>query len=374
MFFVLVTALAAVACQWRDLDYDFRDTAEITVIYNWDESGLNTKAQYSTVNPGDIINGRTAAFYPTDGSEPIIKMSHSDTITVNLLVGQYEVAFFNETFDDFDNIRFEGTRQFASLEALAKDDMVATTRAGNTIARQPDILAVETMVPFEVTEDMLRYTRILGTLKSKGLKSKGMKSDGPTTDAEWQQVQESLTVETRPRSVVYRGTVEVFVDNIDDIVTAGGYLSGFAGGYDYSAGAANGTAVSHKITLADFEFNEGSEKDGVMRSDFRCFGFRDGISTGLSGYTFDFRAVLVNGEVYQEQRVIDDLITELEEDGRITIHITIGNHHGSGQGGWDGEDDGDGPIQVPNVEPVGGEGMWQVNVGDWDEVVVPINM
>lgn len=34
--------------------------------------------------------------------------------------------------------------------------------AGSTIARQPDILAVETMAPLEVTDDVVRHTRIIG--------------------------------------------------------------------------------------------------------------------------------------------------------------------------------------------------------------------
>lgn len=362
---LLAVAVSAVSCQWRDLDYEFIDTARITIIYNWEQSGLRTKANNAAVNQGDFINGRTAAFYPMNGGDPVIKMSHSDTVTVNLLVGQYAAVFFNETFDDFDNIRFTGTESFDLLEAWAKDDIVATTRANSTIARQPDILAVESMVPFEVTEDMVRYTRIVETRKSKGTKNGEFKSDD-----DWRSVEEAMTVETRPRSVVKKVVIDVNVEGLDNVAVAGGYVSGFAGGYDFSLGRQNSTSVSHKITFTDQEFLPDSDTDGVLRSEFQCFGYRDGISVNLSGYTFDFRAVLVNGEVYQEQRDIDELITEVEEDGSIVLHITIGTH----KGGTGSGDDEDAPIKVPEVERVGGDGMWLVNVGDWDEIVVPIDM
>lgn len=333
LLLMAVTAFSAASCQWRELDYDFIDTAGITVVYHWGESGLRTRSQYAPVNPGDVINGRTAAFYPSDGRAPVIRMSHSDTVSVNLPVGQYEAVFFNETFDDFDNIRFSGTDCFETLEALAKEDVTASTRAGSTIARQPDILAVETMAPLEVTDDVVRHMRIIGTT---------------------------------PRSVVYKVILEVKVQGLDDIVSAGGYVSGFAGGYDFSEGCPTSVPVSHKVTFTDKSFTRGSEKDGTLTTEFQCFGYRGGASLDLSGYTFDFRAVLVNGETCQEKRAIDNLIAGTVEDGSLILHITIG----SGLGGSDT----DGPIVIPDVEPVAGEGMWHVLVGDWDEVVIPIGL
>ena len=95
-------ALLSVACQFRDLDYDYIDTAKFTLIFDWSQSslkgsGIKTSAVTpGAVKPGDVINGRTAAFYPMNGGDPVIKMSHSDTISVNLLVGQYRAVFFNE--------------------------------------------------------------------------------------------------------------------------------------------------------------------------------------------------------------------------------------------------------------------------------------
>lgn len=364
---LLVTVMTAVACEWRELDYEYIDTAKLTIIYDWSESGLVTKNDRTAVYTGDKINGRTAAFFPIAGGTPVIKYSHSDTVTVNLLVGEYRAVFFNETFEDFDNIRFEGINSFEDLEALAKEDIVATTRAGSTIARQPDILAVDMMIPFEVTEDMVRYTRALETKKTKGqLDSKASKA-----------MEEAMTVIAKPKSVVYKVVLDIVVDGKKSIASSGAYVSGFAGGFDFSEGHANDISVTHKVNFTDVAECATGEGDAILSATFQCFGYRNGSSSPLSGYTLDFRASLINGEVFQTSRNLDDHIRTVVEDGHIVIHINIGDGSGGGGGGGDDPDDpesGNKPIVIPDVQPVGGEGMWKVNVGDWDEVVIPIGL
>lgn len=355
---IVVTALMSVACQWRDLDYDYIDTAKVSLYFDWSESSLNGESGTSKtetsglVKPGDIINGRTAVFFPMDGGAPVIKMSHRDTMTVNLLVGQYMAAFFNETYDDFDNIAFSGISSFEELQAVLKEDVASSARALYSIAREPDLLAVETMVPFEVTEDMVRYTRAME--EPQGPKSLA----GTFSLKAIKMVEESMNVTVRPHDVVYPVVVEVAVSGMDNIVSAGTYISGFAGGFDFSESKPVDWSVTHKVSFSDKSFFPGSDKDGIMEGDFMTFGYRGGRNTGLENYDLEFRAALVNGEVFTETRSINDLITEVTEDGRKIIKITIG---------------GDNPIVVPDVEPVGGDdGMWHVDVGDWDEIEIPV--
>lgn len=364
---LLVTVMTAAACEWRELDYEYIDTAKLTIIYDWSESGLVTKNDRTAVYTGDKINGRTAAFFPIAGGTPVIKYSHSDTVTVNLLVGEYRAVFFNETFEDFDNIRFEGINSFEDLEALAKEDIVATTRAGSTIARQPDILAVDMMIPFEVTEDMVRYTRALETKKTKGqLDSKASKA-----------MEEAMTVIAKPKSVVYKVVLDIVVDGKKSIASSGAYVSGFAGGFDFSEGHANDISVTHKVNFTDVAECATGEGDAILSATFQCFGYRNGSSSPLSGYTLDFRASLINGEVFQTSRSLDDHIRTSVEDGHIVIHINIGDGSGGGGGGGDDPDDpesGNKPIVIPDVQPVDSGGGWQINVGDWDEIIIPIDM
>ena len=359
-------ALLSVACQFRDLDYDYIDTAKFTLIFDWSQSslkgsGIKTSAVTpGAVKPGDVINGRTAAFYPMNGGDPVIKMSHSDTISVNLLVGQYRAVFFNETFEDFDNIKFAGISTFEGLEAVLKEDAASSAKAVNRIAREPDILAVETMIPFEVTEEMVLYTRAMETRSTKALtETMGIQT--------LRRVEEAMTVTVRPRDVVYPVTVDVVVHGMDDIVSAGAYITGFSGGFDFSAGKPSNSSVTHKVTFTERIYDSGSTSDGIMVGYFNTFGLRPEDGAELSNYTFEFRAALINGEIYTETRNIDKLISEITEDGHLTILIHIGQDVGGG-----GTDP---PIEIPDVEPVGGDdGMWHVDVGDWDEVVVPIDI
>ena len=358
LLLLAVTVLSAAACHWRELDYDYIDTAQITIIYDWSESGLNTKAAEAAVRPGDAINGRTAVFYPMDGGLPIIKLSHRDTVTVNLNVGQYRAVFFNETFEDFDGIRFDGTDSFDDLKARLKQDRVTRTKGDVDVAREPDMLAIDMMVPFEVTEEMVNFTRAMESRKSKG-------QGGNLSKSELLMMEDAMTVTVIPRSVVLPVKVDVVVLGIDDIVSAGAYITGFAGGYDFSSRRASEDAVTHRLTFSERSFFDGSDKNGTLKGEFQSFGLRkqDG---RRSGYKFEFRAILSDGSAFEETRDIDELITEASEDGHLVIRIHIGTDTESG-----GTNP---PIVIPDVEPVGGdEGMWKVDVGGWEEVTVPVD-
>ena len=352
LLLLAAAALSAAACHWRDLDYDYIDTAQITIIYDWSESGLATKAQTTSIVPGDVINGRTAAFYPVDGGAPVIKLSHSDTVKVNLLVGQYRAVFFNETFDDFDAITFEGIDTFEKLEARLKHDQVTRTKGDMLIAREPDILAIDMLDPFEVTEDMVRFTRYNESIKSKA-------AGGST------EIEDEMTVKVTPRSVVRPVMVDVTIQGIDDIASAGAYITGFADGYDFSERKPSDEAATHRLTFTERTFFEGSDTDGKLEGRFQSFGLRPQ-NGSLSGYEFEFRALLIDGTAYEETRSINDLITETSADGHLVIKVSIGSGK---QGGGS-----DPPIVIPDVEPVDSGDGWQIDVGDWEEVVVPIDM
>lgn len=355
--------ILSAACEWRELDYDYIDTARFKLIFDWSKSSLNVggKAVSGAIKPGDPINGRTAVFFPADGGAPILKMSHSDTMSVNLLVGDYYAAFFNETYDDFDNISFTGTGSFEQLQAVLKEDSKSSAKAVKSIFREPDILSVETLVPFTVTEDMVKYTRAMETRNTKMLSNvMGVQ--------QMKKVAESMTVTVTPQDVVYPVEVDVVVHGMDNITSAGVYITGFAGGFDFSEGKASRDAVTHKVNLSEKVFEPGSDKDGLMKGYFTSFGLRGQDGAGaLTDYSIEFRASLIDGTVFSETRSINDLITQLKEDGHLYIQVYVGADVGGGGA--------DPPIIIPDVEPVGGDdGMWHVNVGDWDEVVVPIGL
>ncbi len=358
---LLGVVLAAVSCDWRELDYDYINTAKFTLIFKWDESSLGdaeSKSVMDVVRPGDKMNGRTAVFFPMDGGDPIIKMSHSDTMTVNLPVQEYKAVFFNETYEDFDNIRFSGTGSFESLLASAKDDAVSSTRSFSTIAREPDMLAVETIIPFRVTDEMVFYTR---TVEERGTKA----AADYMGFNDFNRVEEQMTIIVHPHDVVYPLTIEVTVDGLNNVTSAGAYITGFAGGYDFSEGGADATSVTHKVTFDNRQLFDGAVKKGTLEGHVYTFGLRSMQGGALDHYELEFRASLIDGTIFTATRDISKLVYETTENGQRHLNVNVGI--GS-------EDNDNPPIFIPDVEPVGDGGGWQINVGEWEEIVVPVGM
>ena len=368
---LLGVVLAAVSCDWRELDYDYINTAKFTLIFKWDQSSLgdnSSKAVVDMVKPGDPINGRTAVFFPVDGSAPIIKMSHSDTMTVNLPVQEYNAVFFNETYDDFDNIRFSGTGSFETLLASAKEDAVTSTRSFSSIAREPDMLAVQAIVPFRVTEEMVFYTR---AVEERGTKA----ASDYMGLADFNRVEEQMTIIVHPHDVVYPLIVSVTVEGLNNVVSAGAYITGFAGGFDFSKidydiigfpfciGSADTTSVTHRVNFDNNTLLDGSTRKGTLEGHINTFGPR--IPWACSGYTLEFRALLIDGTIFTATRDVSGNMYDISENGQrhYMVYAGVGSEGSQNP-----------PIIIPDVEPVAEGGGWQINVGDWDEIVVPVGM
>ncbi len=105
----LATLVLASSCVRRDLDMEYIDSAELSVVFDW---------SLAKIRP----DGATIIFFPVDGKEPIVKLTHTDTTVVSLKMGRYSIIGFNETTVDFDNIEFRGTDHFATFEAVIKKE------------------------------------------------------------------------------------------------------------------------------------------------------------------------------------------------------------------------------------------------------------
>lgn len=349
----ILAALAMLAlatgCQYRELDYTYTDAAEVTVIFNWEDSELSKPD----------INGRTVCFYPVDGSEPIIKISHLDTVTVNLKVGEYRCAFMNETFSDFDNIYFEGTDSYDDIEAILKKEADIRTGLDRKVSYEPDGFAVVTIPSYIVTEEMVDNQYFQKKAKARNRTKIKSKTKGVTKVTE-----DPLVIMAFPDSKVYKVEVVANVNGLDRIASAGTYITGFADNYDFSEGLPGGDVAIHMMTFTGIEFNEGSSSDGKMKGSFKCFGLRYGATTSLSGYKLTLRAVLVNGAIFEETRDINDCISEVAKDGTLKIYITLGEFLGGA---------GDKPYEIPEVPHTGGSDGWEITVGDWQTEIIPID-
>lgn len=335
LFFSVLTLVFSTSCYRRDLDMDYIDGAEVSVVLDW------SKAQ---INP----DGATVLFYPEDGSTPISKISHSDTLVVWLQAGVYSVIAFNETMEDFDNISFRNTDRFATIEAYVQEE--GTNKAtGDVIYADPDILASAVEGEFSVTRDMVEETRTRTKTKTK-------------TKATSLPLSPSLTVYMYPERVVYPAVVDAYVQGANNISSAGAYVTGFTESVFLATRTTSIYSTVQKCTFSSLVYDEGSTRNAHLVGTFNCFGLREQEDEqDISGYTLDFRSTLVDGSLFEKSIVIDKNISTVNVELGIEILVQVGEMApGNNE-----------PIIIPDVT---GSGGWQVEVGNWEDVIVPIEL
>ncbi len=327
----LAALVLASSCVRRDLDMEYLDSAEIAVVFDWSRAKINP-------------DGATVTFFPIDGGEPIVKLTHSDTTIVSLKVGRYSIIGFNETTVDFDNIEFRGTDHFATYEAVVKKEDI---KADPVIWKNPDILASASIGDFVVTTDMVQETRTRTRTKTR-TKSRSL------------VLSPSLTITLQPRRVVYPAVVVAKIHGLNNIAASGAYVSGFTEAVNLSNYKTSSYSTRQKFPFSKITYTDGSTRNGTASGTLTSFGLRDHQGeAGLNGYDLDFRATLKDGSGFDRKFDISASITTVNIEIGIQINIDIG----LGEGG---------PIIIPDIG--GGGGGWNIKVGDWEEVIVPITL
>lgn len=345
-----VLVLLISGCQLRPLDYDYIDTAEVNIITSWEHSGL-------TQHP----NGQTAMFFPQSGGTPIVKLSHSDTVTVNLELGTYDVIVINETFEDFDYIEFVSRNSFRDIAAVLSTSQIV--RTGYEVYEEPDMLASAVLTNFEVTESMVALTRDITRARTKTKSSTKTTTKADANESMTRTLMPTLTWHVEPTPLVYDVNVRVKVSGLDKVYSSGSFITGFSYGVYLCDGSPLTESVTHKLTYTERVYESGSDSEGYLMGHFRSFGFHDDGQSTHSDYTMDFRAVVPDGSTYSEIRSLDNSTAQSYEAYTINFSVNVG--FGTGV---------DSPIDIPEIAPIEGSGGWQINVGQWQEEVIPIDM
>lgn len=336
---VLVLLSVLTGCTRRPLDMEYIDSAELTIILDW------TKA---SIDP----DGATIMIYPANSSSsPIQKLSHEDTVTVSLPLGFYSIIAINETFEDFDNIKFRNTDQFGTIEAYVEEE--GAIKAGNILSANPDILATASMGDFEVTATMIEETRSKTKTKTK---TKTKADEVALIDA-----YPSLKLVLQPERVVYPAVVTAYVQGMNRLSSAGAYITGFTEGVFLSTKSTSIYSTTQMFTFSERTFYEGSSENGYMKGYFNCFGLRERAEgEDISGYTLSFRSVLIDGSEYNLDRDVSHNISEVEIEIGIQLEVSLGT-------GAESDD----PIVIPDVQ---GSGGWDINIGEWEDVIIPVDL
>lgn len=304
--------VAAVSCVRRPLDLELESGAAVTVVAHWDSTGMRP-------------DGMTVMFFPANGGKPTVKLSNSDTARVVLGEGEYRMLVFNETTTDFEDVRFDELSDGAAIYAYTVD---GNGSFYDNIREMPEKLASYVQDGIVITEEMAGRS----VYYRRGTQAPDIR-------------REDLTLHAWPRIITCTVRLKVWIDHVDKLASAGGYLCHFSSGIRMAGGRPLKEEATYKVSFE--ELVETGDRKGYLYKEFCGFGFYDGIFEPLEGYTFDFFAVIADGSGFRERKWIDENITwHYGPYGELFIDIEIYPH-----------------IIIPDVR---GNQAWNIGVDEWD--------
>jgi hypothetical protein len=267
---------------------------------------------------------------------------NSDNVTldsVKLHAGRYSLLVINETERLHDYLSFRGTERYLTAEAYAnplalpegsryaRGVAAQASAATHTAVAASEVLAAAHLDHFEVDYDMIRsYARPL--------------------------------LQFTPRRLNIVVEVIVHVQNIGSLHTGAqqaGSLNNMAGGVFLATETPNNIPATHWFTLTpDPDLN-----NGTLRATFATFGVLNNETNTIALYL-----LLRDGTEYTAAR---DVTAQLHRDGttletRLTVEIGLDMPN-------------DPLIILPDI-PTGDDGMFEVDVGGWDnntdDIDIPI--
>lgn len=315
--YVIVSAIVLIStlisCERRPLDLALENGAAVTVVAHWDSTGMRP-------------SGMTVMFFPQNGGVPYVKLSNSDTTRVFLPEGKYNMLVFNETVTDFESVRFTENGSYENIYAYT---VQGSGSFYDNIREIPEKLASFSAEDIVITEEMARHT----IYYPRGTE--------PPEILPW----EDMLIHAWPRIITCTVQLKVWIDHIDKLASAGGYLCHFSSGIRMAGGRPLKEEATYKTSFE--ELVETGERKGYLYKEFCGFGFYDGVFEPLEGYSFDFFAVLADGSGFRERKWIDEKITwHYGPYHELIIVIEVYPH-----------------IIIPDVK---GDQSWNIGVDEWN--------
>ena len=315
---LLLLLLPLSACERRELTY--YTESEISVTADWSHSGLEAEKNY----------GATLIVYPQEGGEPYIElMGDRGSATLRLALGKYDAVIFNRSFDDFGALGFRDWQTPETFEAYArKVETRATTRV---IVASPERLAAETVLGFEVTEDML------GNYAPAVSRANG-NADCP---------QEKCRLRFTPLPLTREVVVTIDVKGLNNVRQARCVLQGVPLSILVYNGQSGGEVGGQEFAVGSPAFTPGSLTEGTLTGTINTFGLRtDG------NYGAELEALLVDGVTVVKQTLTGLVVTEgTDATGNTALYLRAVA-----------------PDPFPDVKPEGStDPGFDAEVGDWEK-------
>lgn len=338
IFTMLLCVWVLVGCERRPLEDEMGSLASVPFTFDWSKSGLDESEMHRA----------SICFFPHDGSASFAWHMQGDLTkaSVPLSVGKYSIIVFNETTDEWDweRIAFEGKEKYETFHVYAvKDNFKGLyTRADESdIRKTPEALASWSLDEFEVTPDMIAYTR--------GTKSRSINQDVVGKSLE------SVSGIT-PKPLTLSVHVTAYVHNLKSAVRCSAALSGATGKVSLATGRPVPGSVTHIFIMNNRKYDSEGSLNGTIEANLLLFKFvEEDIKNSL-----ELNFELHDGTVTDPE--IFDISDQIDKE-KTTIEVNIGIKEKDPD-----NPEADRPIVLPLIEVDN-----DVKVDDWKPVDIPIN-
>jgi hypothetical protein len=332
---MLVATVLLTGCKYRPLEDELHSTALIPVGIDWSESGVDE----STMHRASVL------LFPDDGGETLEYYLENDlTYTeIEVPIGTYSVLIFNETMDDSDwsSLKFTGTDHY---ETIAVEGIEETSRGFYTrsdelpLIKNPEPIAAWGMEGLTVTLDMITRTR-----------------SATRTRAALEDVAADL-LGVKPQPRFEKITITARATNLASSMQVTGLLHGMASGVYLASGLRMTVSSSHALLLNGRVYDEENPKDGTTTTTIDIFGK---LPIASARYYLDLDFLLNDGTLHpRESFDVTDMIIPEQETVVPTERVDVGESATAP----------DHEIVLPSMD-VGSGG---ITVGDWNDVVIPL--
>ena len=336
----------AASCNHKDLCYYHPHVAPIRLTVDWEKA--NGNAQY--------IDGMTAHLFAKQEMEQTINTTvtthNVNEITFDLLEGNYSVAVFNSTPEEYSTLKFYDLGSFNQASVQVSETQVPwyskykVKSNDKFVAHQPEWIARGLADDIHVTKEMVE------TAEREYIDG-GFVMGARTVNNAGELV---------PDSLICNLNIRVILKGIDNYYQARAVVSGMALGRHIISKEPLSESVSHYAGMESWKFVNGSmtaDGKGEIQGTITCFGLPAGFRGNNDDVKLTLEILLIDNKTlvtYKEALPIGHLIKQ-EENG-INLYMVEAIVF---------------PEPLPDVKPADGtEGGFGVGIEDWEREEIDI--
>ncbi len=323
---IFIAIIVTSSCKHDHLYYATEPQAIVQINVDWTQSVLNP-------------NGVTAIAYNSVGGEietRFATQSASKELRLALPEGEYDILLFNNSESEYANIEFAGVENINKYVASAKTKLPVRTPsesdATREVVEEPEIIASSLVKNVLITkEDVdIHYDRPT-SLPENVVK---------VYDVAPQRRVSTFVLQARVKGLNFAaGAPRTFFKHL-------------AKGYYLGVEKIDEREIMHEFILNSRQFEPGSTTVGTITKEFTSFGLLEDDETE---YIVDIDFVLIDGKHYPVIAKFTKENIEIRVEDGVEKHFIF--------------------LELTLPEAVGGDdGAFDVEVEEWEDILVPLPM